>query len=432
MRKKGKDKSAPTSVTLVERHAFTPEHVDYFALDHLCFLAKNLYNSTLYAVRQHFFATDKYMNYFEVNRIFTHSNQTDYIAFPRRISKCVQMLVDRSFKSFFALVEKKRKGKLPEDYKVNIPRYLDKINGRQVVEYTKQALSFVEQGYVKLSGTEIRIPTNQENIRFARIVPKANDVIMVEIGYMKPIVNLTDGDFAALDLGVNNLCAITSCSFAPFIINGRPLKSINQYYNKKLARLKSRQDLHGGGRKTTKRIKALTRKRNSKIEDYLHKASRVIVNHLVSNNIKTLVIGLNKGWKQDINLGKRNNQNFVSLPFSRFIKMLSYKCALVGIIVVTRNESYTSKCSFLDNEDIKKHTKYSGTRSRRGLFKASDGRMINADVNASLNILKLHLLEEEAWNEEVYSNLVEVCSTPSVFTVKNKQKRKTQINKCYI
>lgn len=159
----------------------------------------------------------------------------------------------------------------------------------------------------------------------------------------------------------------------------------DNYYNKRLAYLKSRLK---GNKQISKRIRSLTNKRNNKIKDYLHKASRVLINHVVSNGINTIVIGHNRCWKQEINIGKRNNQNFVSIPFNMFISMVSYKATLEGINVKIVEESYTSKCSFLDNEQICKHEEYAGRRIKRGLFKTSFGNIINADINAAFNIIR--------------------------------------------
>jgi len=402
---------------LVERHFYKSQDNEYAELDGLCFLSKNLYNATLYAVRQHFFKTGEYLNYNSVNAQFTHESQQDYSALPRKVSKLVQQLVDKSFKSFFALLAKKNKGELTADTVVRPPKYLDPQKGRQVVEYTKQALSFVESGFIRLSGTTIKVPTEKKDIKFARIVPKPNNVIVVELGYEQEVAFRETGGVAAIDLGVNNLAAVTSDSFAPFILNGKPLKAINQYYNKRLAQLRAKQDLSGSKRKTTNRIAALTRKRNAKVSDYLHKSSRELANHLALQNIAVLVIGYNKGWKQDVNLGKATNQKFVQIPFLQFVDMLIYKCALLGIRVEMVTEEYTSKCSFLDDECIGKHEHYQGRRVKRGLFKTATGVLINADVNASFNILKKYLHEKVAWNLKLFKNCVEVCSAPSVFTV---------------
>jgi len=143
-----------------------------------------------------------------------------------------------------------------------------------------------------------------------------------------------------------------------------------------------------GEKNTSIKIEQLTHKRNVKVDIYLHNASKFIVNHLADNRIGTLVIGKNDNWKQGRNLGKRNNQNFVAIPHARFIEMLTYKAQLAGIFVKVIEESYTSKCSFLDNEPCVKHSEYKGKRIKRGLFRAGDGRLINADVNGSANIIK--------------------------------------------
>lgn len=406
---------------LVLKHSYKKSHPFYKELDKLCFLSKNLYNSTLYTVRQHYFETHKYLNYNAVNKLFTDNKQVDYCALPRKVSKMTQQLVDKSFKSFFALLKAKQKREYNEP--INIPNYLDKVKGRQVVHYDKQALSFkAKEGFIKLSGTNIYIPlTNditKDIVRYVRIVPKPHNIIDVEIGYKVEVPEIEyNNRIASIDLGINNLATVTSNVFSPFIINGKPLKSINQYYNKHLADLKSFQMLKGN-KKSTNRIKALTVKRNNKVTDYMHKATRLITNHLVSNNISLLVIGYNKGWKQDVNMSKKNNQKFVQISFFKFINLLTYKCRLAGITVVTNEESYTSKCSFLDKEPIQKHSIYLGKRVKRGLFKTSNRTYINADVNGSYNIMKKYLITQEAWNENIFLDCVEACSTPVVFTIK--------------
>ena len=191
-----------------------------------------------------------------------------------------------------------------------------------------------------------------------------------------------NGNYMGIDLGINNLATITTNNGICEIVNGKPLKSINQYYNKKRSKYQS----------IKKKTDKLTFKRNNKVNDYLHKASRYIMNQAVSNRINTIVVGLNKRWKQDINLGTENNQKFISIPHSRFINMLKYKCKLEGIRFIVREESYTSKASFLDFDYIpnlkesNNHT-FSGKRIKRGLYVSKKG-MINADVNGSFNILR--------------------------------------------
>jgi putative transposase len=212
---------------------------------------------------------------------------------------------------------------------------------------------------------------------------------------------------------------VTSNVFEPFIVNGRPLKSINQFYNKRIAELSSENK-----GKWTNRMYAINRKRTNKMNDYMHKSSRHIVNQLVETGVDTLIIGHNKEWKQDTTMQKKDKQNFIQIPFNTFIDMLSYKCKLSGIRVITQEESYTSKCSFLDKDYIPTYgvddAKFnpSGKRVKRGLYRTKDFGNINADVNGSYNIMRKYLTKKVAWNETTFSDCVEVCSTPVVYTVK--------------
>lgn len=398
----------------VEKHIIKHTHPKFEILDKVTFLSKNLYNATLYEVRQQFFMDGSFLEYAKVNKLFTHERQADYIALPAKVAKHTQQLVDRAYRSFFALLKTKKEN--PEmEIVAKIPKYLDKVKGRQVTHYEKGALSFVKQGFIKLSGLDFYIKTKltKNQVAFVRLVPRGNHIV-VEIGYEHyiPKPKTKTGRIAGLDLGLNNLATLTSNVAVPMIINGRPLKSINQFYNKHKAVEDSKLDT---GQKTSKaRKQALGLVRKNKIADYMHKASRLVVNYLVSNNIDTLVIGKNIGWKQDINIGKQNNQNFVSIPFNNFIEQVIYKANNMGIEVICQEESYTSKCSFLDNEDVQKHEKYVGCRVHRGLFKTSTGKILNADINGSLNIIKKYLITKEAWNNQIWLDLVEASSTPRI------------------
>ena len=408
---------------LVEKHDIHTKSKYYNVLDDFCFKAKNLYNSTLYAVRQYYFENKKYLSYANVNKQFIKEHNTDYYALPSKVSQQVQRLVDKNFKSFFNHLKKKKANET-----IRIPKYLHKKKGRQVVEFTKQAISFnnrnVQKGYLKLSGIDMLIKTKAPNVEFARIVPKGNK-ITIEIGYEVEEKPLKENEnYASIDLGINNLATITFTNRKALIINGKPIKAINQYYNKKLAELTSKQVLSNKNKRTTKRICSLTNKRNNKISDYLHKSTHYIVNQLVSNNISTLVLGYNKEWKQGTNIGKRNNQKFVQIPFIMFINQLIYKCKIEGIAVELQEESYTSKASFLDKDEMPIRNsnntetyKFSGKRVKRGLYKTAEGKLFNADVNGSYNILRKFL--KAVKNTDIYNlvNLIEACSTPSVFTV---------------
>ena len=393
---------------LVEQHTIKKSNPLYKELDKMCLLSKNLYNQSLYRVRQYYFENKKYLTYANNVNCLAQEQQVDYISLPRKVSQWVCKQVDQNFKSFFASLKSKN-----VNHKVRIPKYLNK-NGRNILTFTNQAISQKElkKGYLKLSGCENKIKVLHNNIQQVRVIPQANRY-MIEIIYSIPDVEYkTNANYVGVDLGLNNLATVGGNTIAPVIINGKPLKSINQFYNKKLSKLKSRQDLCKNKTVNKKKIQTLTNKRNNKIKDYLHKASRILVNQLVSNDISTIVIGHNKEWKQDINIGKQNNQKFVQIPFNTFIHMITYKAQLQGIKVIQREESYTSKCSFIDNEEICKHEKYKGNRIKRGLYKSQTGRLINADLNGALNILK----KEISNAFDGYG--IEVCSTPIVLTIK--------------
>ena len=390
---------------LTERHVVKNNK----ELDELCFNSKNLYNKALYLVRQHYFETKGYLNYYDVNRLMVDSKDVGYYSLPTKVSKQTLMLLDRNFKSFFALLKKKKKSEY--DKPIRIPRYLDK-EGMYVTIFPKEAVSkvYLRKGLIKLSSLSIEIPTKvtESNIVEVRILPRNNHHV-IEVTYKVDEVKPKSDNrrYASIDLGLNNLATVSSNVVKPFIINGRPLKSINQYWNKEKSRL---QSLLKGNKKTSKRIESITNKRNNKVKDYLHKSSRILVNFLVSNDISTLVIGYNEEWKQNINIGKKNNQSFVNIPFYTFIQQLEYKCKLEGINIILTEESYTSKCSFLDNESVEKHESYLGKRIKRGLFRSAKNKIINADLNGSLNILK------KAVGEFQYP--IEVCCTPLKVTVK--------------
>lgn len=398
---------------LVEKHNIKYKHKFYSELDNLCWLSKNLYNSTLYSIRQHYFNTKKFLKYQEVNKIYVDTNNSDYRALPAKVAKHIQMLVEHNFKSFFALLKLKGKGKYNKPIK--IPKYLDKKKGRQVVHYEKGAISFKEQGYIKLSKTNIKIKTNltKDKVQFVRLVPK-NNYIVIEIGYnIKEQEQKLNDNVLAIDIGVNNIASCVTTNGDKFLINGKQLKYINHNYNKRIANIQSKLKLTHN--KNTSRYKSnVTNKRNNRINDYVHKITTYIVNQAVLKNIGTIVVGYNKEWKQDTNMGKINNQNFVNIPFYKFISMLEYKSKLKGITFKTITEEYTSKCSFVDDEKIGKHTEYAGRRINRELFKTKKGIIINADINGAYNILKKYMKENATWNEKISQTLVKVCSIPSV------------------
>lgn len=386
---------------LVERHIIKTNNPLYKELDNVCFLSKNLYNKALYVVRQHYFSTKEYLGFYKMCKYLTDSKDVDYYALNTKVSKGTLLLLDRNFKSFFSLVKKKKN----KDYdkSIRIPGYLDK-QGRYVAAFEKRAVSkkFLKKGLIKLADISTTLVTKVtiDNIVEVRVLPRTNHYIL-EVVYEKEEKPLLPNNkrYAAIDLGLNNLATICSNVEKPFIINGRPLKSINQRWNKHKANLQSHL-----ANKSSKQLALVTEKRNNRVKDYLHKSSRKIVNFLVSNKISTLVIGYNEEWKQNISIGRINNQSFVTIPFLTFVQQLQYKCKLEGINVILTEESYTSKCSFLDNEPLQKKDSYLGKRVRRGLYKTSKGRLINADLNGSFNILR------KVFGEFQYS--IGACCTP--------------------
>lgn len=355
-------------------------------LDELCFLSKNLYNVALYHIKQYYKETGKYLSYNKLVKILSDSNNLDYRAMPyAQSAQQVLRQVDNQYKAFYAALKSKK----IKDKKVRLPKYKDKENGRNIFIYTNQCAK-VSNGivYLKTKQGILSFKTVADKIQQVRLVPKANHIV-VEIIYNKEREIKKDNNrYASIDIGLDNLCTLTSNAVQSIIVNGKPLKSINHHYNKTKSKLQSKLS---NNKRTSKRINRLTLRRNRKIKDYMHKVSRKIVEYMEANSLNTLFVGKNVGWKDSINLGRTNNQNFVSIPYNMLIQMLEYKCKLAGINVIIINEAYTSKCSFLDREKISKHDSYAGRRVKRGLFVSSSGIMINADVNGSLNIMRLGL-----------------------------------------
>ena len=368
--------------------------------------SKNLYNAALYTVRQHYLNPlegnkKKYLNYYDIRKIFTDKKHKhpDFYALPSVIAQQVLMQLDRNFRSFFKLLEKKKEGKY--DRIVHIPDYLDKDGYNLIVINTG-----IVKGQYKKDGTLI-IPTtnitfkieNYKTCKQIRFVPCKGYIKLEAIyDFEEPKLKKDNGNYLSIDLGIDTLCACVSISDkkSSFLIDGKRLKSINQRYNKQKGKLQSKlpENKHWSNQ-----LSDITKKRNFRINNYLHKVSKYIVNHAVSNNTNTIIIGYNKGWKQDTNIGKKNNQNFIQIPFQKLIQLIEYKAKLKGIKVEIQEESYTSKASFFDNDKIPIYRqnkpvvkyKFSGKRLHRGLYITGTGLKVNADINGSLNILRKYL-----------------------------------------
>ncbi|MBA3532371.1 MAG: IS200/IS605 family element transposase accessory protein TnpB [Ardenticatenales bacterium] len=376
------------SVTLVEQHLIRRTDARFALIDAAAFASKNLYNAATYLVRQAFIHQGRWLRWAPLYHLLkTHDA---YQALPRKVSNLVLKQVDLAWKAYFAALEAWRQDPSQFLARPCLPGYKDKTQGRNLLQYDRQALSRVglRQGLVQPSQLGITLETRQTQVQQVRIVPRKG-YYMVEVVYEHDVqpAAVTPTLVASIDIGLSNLATLTSNKrgFQPLVVNGRPLKAMNQYYNQEKARLQAELPT---GQRTSHRIRDLTANRNRKVRHYLHGASRLVIDHLVAEGIGTLVLGRNKQWKQAIALGRQTNQAFVAVPFAEFIQMLTYKAQLVGITVLLQEESYTSKCSFLDQEPIHKHDRYLGKRIQRGLFRAADGRLINADVNGSYNILK--------------------------------------------
>ena len=389
-------------MNLVEQHIIKQGHKFWDECDRVCFASKNLYNQGLYRIRQHFFDTGEYLNYNAVQKQLQEEDQVDYRALPAKVGQWTLKLLDKEFISFFNANKAFKSN--PKNFlgKPKLPKYKHKTQGRKVVTYTKQAISKRWLGHqiINPSGTTIMLPTKQTNIRQVRIIPRG-DYYVIEVVYKRACKAQVKGNnHAAIDIGLNNLATVAfNWQQQGVLINGKPLKSINQFYNKKKAKLQSFVE-----DKSSNRIRKLNHKRNCKVKDYLHNSSRLLVNHLVALGVSKVIIGKNPNWKQEINIGKRNNENFVKIPHAIFIDQLTYKLQLEGITVVVREESYTSKCSFFDNEPIKKHETYQGKRVKRSWFKTSKGGLVHADWQAALNIGKKQL--PKSFKTEVIEGVV--------------------------
>ncbi|KKM89488.1 hypothetical protein LCGC14_1248160 [marine sediment metagenome] len=357
-------------------------------LSYLCHLAKNLFNLANYYVRQELFYLESWLRYHDL--WYMLKNKTAYQQLPSQTAQQVLKLVDHNWKSFFrAMAEWKCH---PEKFlnRPKPPKYKTK-NGEYTLIFTNQQCH-IREGYLyfpkktSLSPIKTRI---QEPLHQVRIIPEGL-YYLLEIIYEKQQVDLglNKGRIVGIDIGLNNIVTlVNNAGLQPAIIKGGVVKSVNQFYNKRIAHYRSKKDKQKIPFET-KQLKRLTQKRNNLIKDKFHKISRSIINYCMEHDFGSIIIGYNPLWKQKIKLGKKTTQQFVQLPFRMLIHYISYKAELIGIEVRIYEESYTSICSFLDQEPIQKHSRYSGRRISRGLFQSQNGTLINADVNAGYNIIR--------------------------------------------
>ena len=362
-------------------------------IKNLCHLSKNLYNASLYDVRQYYFETKSYRTWQSQAPLFSKNKQPDYYALQSHLAQQVLMQVGRQFLSFFNNKSNKKK---------RIPKYKDK-NGYNVITFNKVTISrqvdFDEDRQIYTytlckRSYNLKIKSTKPNVKMVKFVyDEVNDLIKCFKIYEieRPKLKKDNSRYFSIDPGLNNIVSIyNNIGIRPLLYNGRPIKSINQYYNKTNAKLRSELPYNI---KSSKRLKQLSFKRNNKIDYEMHKISTHIINEAVKNNISKIIIGNNVGWKNEINIGRRNNQNFVNIPHTKLFNQLLYKDLLNGIEVIFAEESYTSKASFFDKDELpvygeNDNYKFSGKRISRGLYKDSKGNLWNADLNGGGNIMR--------------------------------------------
>ena len=368
---------------LVDRHIIKDNR-----FEDICLKSGLLYNYVLYLVRQGIF-NKEYLKEYDLSTKLGRENQFDFRQLPASVS---QQVVGQVFKSVNSWIKLKSDfDRNPDKYnnhRPHLPKY-KKGKKQNMVVFTTFSCRVKDDGYIHFVKNVIEpIKTNvkKDELKQVRIVPQATCYVVEVIYERKETdLNLDKDNFLSIDLGLNNLCScISNVGIKPFIINGKVIKSLNRWYNKKKARLMS----YVGDNGTSRRIRRISLYRNCWIDDKMHKISKYIVNFCVSNNIGRIIIGLNKEWKQEINIGRRNNQHFVSIPHSKLIDKIMYKAKLLGIEVVTHEESYTSKIDHLAFEEMKYQDNYLGKRKRRGLFQSSIGKLINADINGAIGIAR--------------------------------------------
>ncbi len=388
---------------LVEQHCISKSDPRYSVIDEAAFKSKNLYNAALYEMRQAFIQQGIYLSYEEMDkRMQLHEA---YRALPAKVSQQVLRQLSDAWKAFREAKVAYEENPSKFTGRPKLPKYKHKTEGRNILIYNIQAISRgkhgLKRGIIKPSMLPIEVKTEKDpkKIDQVRIVPR-NGHYVVEVIYSKePVQAHVDPSFCvAIDLGVTNVAAITANreGFIPRLVNGRTLKAMNQWYNKRMKELKlclPKEDRE----RVTKQMEQITNKRNRQVNHYLHAASKAIIDFLVQEGVGTIIVGKNPLWKQEAGMGRRNNHNFVQIPHARFIKMLTYKAELVGIRVEVQEESYTSKASFLDLDPIPTYkpnndTQYTFSGKRIGrrnrLYRTKSGKIICADVNGSYNILR--------------------------------------------
>lgn len=376
-------------VNRVEQHIIKENNVNWLFIDNMCLKSKNLYNYANYIIRQEFIKNNKCINYNELFKLC--KNEDCYLDIGSNTGQATLRMLDKTWKSF--LVAIKDWSKSPSKYfgKPKLPKYLNK-NGRYVLALDNNKVGIKDSKiYFKwkvfkfMNNTfSTKIPANSKLLQ-CRFVPKGSCYVM-EIVYQIEVPDTTEQskNIASIDLGVDNfITMVNNIGVQPIAVKGGVIKSINQYYNKKKAKLQS-ELMKVNKQHWSKRLQKLTDDRYEKIKYQMHCISKRVVDYCVMYGIDTLVVGRNKGWKQE----NESMQNFTYIPYEMFENMLQYKCENNGIKCILTNESYTSGTSFLDNEQPCKENYDKSRRVHRGLFVSNNGIKINADVNGAYQIMK--------------------------------------------
>ena len=438
--KKKKDKNIDyyTSKTVINN-----SHSLYSYLYEYCKLSKNLYNATLFRLRQNFTAKDKeslsdnekevvqeinkviekYSDYKVPKSIISYkflekqmrvTNNPDFFSgLPMQTSQLILKDAIRDFKGWLSALKSYKEDSSKFLGKPKMPNY--KQSEISMVKFTNQDC-VLRDGILKFPKTNITLslPNIDGNLQEVQIKPYYGNFIVLVV-YGKERVKKSAGKYiCGIDIGVNNLVALIDNKNSCLLYKGEIIKSCNQYYNKEKARLMScLEKCQNSSYVNTKRLLQLSKKRDAYIKDYMHKVSSDIISHCLNNEIGTIVIGKSNEWKQNINIGKTNNQNFVSIPFNTLIAMIQYKAEREGIKVIIREESYTSKASFIDDDLIPNYNEittplFSGRRIQRGLYKSKDGVVINADLNGAGNILRKEFPDafKSANKKDILNNLI--------------------------
>lgn len=388
----------------VEQTVINKNHILFNTINDFCIRSTNMYNFANFYVRKNFLENKKWIRYQEMQKLF--KSEEPYKKLMSQSSQCILQVLERDWKSFFEGAKAYRKDSTNFIGTPKFPRY--KKKGCPSTWYLKNNNTYIKDGklFFRLKvmngfGFKTSVKDRLISVRF---VPK-NGIIILEIIYEKQIniIENKNNNILGVDFGVDNFITMSNnVGKNPILIKGKIIKSINQYYNKSLSFYKSKLET---GIYTSNRIKSITRKRNFKIKNYMHHVSKFILEYCIVNNISKIVIGYNKTWKQGVKFIKKVKQNFICIPYELFLLQLKYKAKDYGVEIFIIEESYTSGTSFLDNEIPIKENYNKSRRIERGLFKSNSGKLINSDVNASLQIIKKVF-------PNAFENGIEVCLTP--------------------